>query len=188
MLLDPGQKPGLFTNAYMSRTCDWDSAFSGYDAAVDWPAAEFWEELAAEYPDAKVILTIRDPESWYTSVSKTIQDWPMRPDLEWPEQMRKGQQMAAAIIRDGVLRGFDDKAAKITQFKEHIKRVKRTIPAHRLLVMDPTEGWEPLCEFLGVPSPVEIPYPHSNRGTDFEARLLWIRQQIMHNKQDRIKR
>ena len=51
---------------------DWDQIFEGYRSAVDWPAAHYWRELAAHYPDAKVVLTVRSPESWYASMENTI--------------------------------------------------------------------------------------------------------------------
>ena len=50
----------------------WDTLFSGYRAAVDWPAAAFWPRLMERYPDAKVLLSLRDPESWFRSASGTI--------------------------------------------------------------------------------------------------------------------
>ncbi|PLN79281.1 hypothetical protein BDW42DRAFT_201705 [Aspergillus taichungensis] len=153
-LLDLSQDPDLFVDAYHTRTGDWERAFKGYNAAIDWPAAEFWEELAIEYPDAK-----------------TIQDWPMSAELEWPQHMLKFRAMARTIIRNGVLAGFGDKKEMIARYKGHIDRVKKTIPPHRLLVFDAKDGWEPLCHFLGV-----------NRGEDFEARLLWIREQILESK------
>ena len=50
----------------------WEEVFAGFQAAVDWPAAAYWRELAEQYPEAKVILTVRDPDRWYESVSETI--------------------------------------------------------------------------------------------------------------------
>ncbi|PKX95424.1 sulfotransferase family protein [Aspergillus novofumigatus IBT 16806] len=163
-LLDLSQDPDLFIEAYHTRTGDWERAFMGYDAAVDWPAAEFWEELAVKYPDAK-----------------TIQDWPMSTELEWPEHMHKFRRMARAIIRDGALQGFSDKKAMIARYMKHIERVKKTIPSHRLLIFDAKDGWQPLCHFLNMSPPSGVSYPHSNRGGDFEARLLWIRKQILES-------
>jgi hypothetical protein len=122
MLLDPTQNPNLFTEGYHTRICNWNRALDSYDATVDWPVAEFWEELAMECANAKVILTIRDPEAWDRSVAGTIQDWPVSFDLEWPQRMLRGRKMARTIIREGVLRQFHDKSAMITQFTEHIKR------------------------------------------------------------------
>ena len=51
---------------------DWNAAFAGYRCAVDWPSAFFWRELSAFYPHAKILLTVRDAESWYASMDKTI--------------------------------------------------------------------------------------------------------------------
>src|SRR5712692_3824595 len=51
---------------------DWNTVFKGYQATVDWPACAFYKALMQAYPDAKVLLTVRDPEKWYESVSSTI--------------------------------------------------------------------------------------------------------------------
>ncbi len=51
---------------------DWDAIFAGFRSTTDYPACNYWRELAAHYPDAKVVLTVRDPDSWFDSVSETI--------------------------------------------------------------------------------------------------------------------
>ena len=51
---------------------DWDVGLAGYSSSVDWPSAHFYRQLAAHYPDAKVILSRRDPEKWYESMADTI--------------------------------------------------------------------------------------------------------------------
>lgn len=51
---------------------DWDAVFDGFRATVDWPAARYWRELADHFPEAKILLTYRDAESWYASMEKTI--------------------------------------------------------------------------------------------------------------------
>src|SRR5579871_4239272 len=51
---------------------DWDRIFEGYQAMVDYPGAAFWRELAAYYPDAKVLHTVRDPDQWFESTQATI--------------------------------------------------------------------------------------------------------------------
>ena len=68
---NPEQLPA-WENAARGGRCDWEAMFSGYVAQVDWPGARYWRELAARYDEAKVILTVRDPELWYDSMSKTI--------------------------------------------------------------------------------------------------------------------
>jgi hypothetical protein len=57
----------LWENAARGKPVDWEELFRGYRATVDWPGAAFYEELMERYPDAKVILTVRNPERWYES-------------------------------------------------------------------------------------------------------------------------
>ncbi|PLB49959.1 hypothetical protein P170DRAFT_354998 [Aspergillus steynii IBT 23096] len=179
MLLDDTQDPALFQEAYQSNSKpDWDHMFRGYDAAVDWPAAAFWEDLMKQYPDAKVILTVRDPELWYKSVGNTIQDWPMEDSSAWPDKMMRSRKMARAIVKEGELKLYADKQAMIEQFKQHIAYVCATVPRDRLLVFEPSQGWEPICNFLGVDPPPGVPYPHLNKGTLFKERLIQVRDKL----------
>ena len=53
----------VWIDAARGRPVDWDTLFTGYQATVDWPGCTFYETLMARYPDAKVILTVRDPSS-----------------------------------------------------------------------------------------------------------------------------
>ena len=52
---------------------NWDDVFAGYQATTDFPACDFYAALADYYPNAKVILTIRDEDSWFRSVNETFQ-------------------------------------------------------------------------------------------------------------------
>lgn len=51
---------------------DWREILKGYASTVDWPTTYFWRQLAAANPEAKIVLTLRDPEHWYRSASATI--------------------------------------------------------------------------------------------------------------------
>ncbi|MFI0411125.1 sulfotransferase family protein [Actinomadura sp. 3N508] len=157
------------------RAPDWDDVFAGYRSALDWPAASYWRELADHYPDAKVVLTVRDPERWYDSVASTIfaralaeRRLPLRRRIvRWLVKRRSPDfalypRMARATVMDRVFGGrIDDRDHVLDVFDRHIAEVKATIPAGRLLVFDVAAGWEPLCAFLGVPVPDE-PFPQSN--------------------------
>jgi len=59
-------------SAWRGEPVDWDAILGPYQAAVDWPACAFYAELMDCYPDAKVILTVRDPDRWYESTRSTI--------------------------------------------------------------------------------------------------------------------
>lgn len=149
---------------------DWDKVFEGYQACVDWPAARYWREIAAFYPDAKVVHSVRSPESWIKSVHATI--WPSLRDREQqpPGPRRERQEMTYEIVvRQTFDDRLDDAAHAMAVFREHNEAVTREIAADRLLVYDVAEGWAPLCDFLGVPVP-DTPMPRTNSTEQFRRR------------------
>jgi hypothetical protein len=153
---------------------DWDRLFAGYRATVDLPGCMFYRELLAKYPGAKVILTVRDPERWYDSVRQTIH----LASITFPKwavvlspRMLVFQRMLDRLW-DRLFRGrFEDRAFAIDAFNRHNERVRRDVPADRLLVYEISQGWGPLCAFLGVPVPEGKPFPHLNDAAEFRARL-----------------
>jgi hypothetical protein len=162
---------------------DWRPLFSGYRATVDWPGAYFWRELIAAHPEAKVILTVRDPSHWYDSARDTIyaatQARTATPAarflyrmVEWANpRAGQGFRTVQETVWAGTLAGrFEDRDEAIRIFEEHNRDVVATVPSQRLLVFDVKEGWEPLCAFLGVPVPVGEPFPHVNDAADFSRR------------------
>ncbi len=158
--------------------------FQGYGATVDWPGCKFYEELMRLYPDAKIVLTVRDPESWYESSKNTI--------YQGIKQIKSSILVSAlffitglfnsfqrhifrlqnAIIWNGTFRGrFEDKDYAISIFNQHSENVKRNVPADKLLVYEVKEGWGPLCAFLAVPVPENKPFPHVNDRAFFKKML-----------------
>jgi hypothetical protein len=154
------------------QSMDWDEIFRGFHATVDWPAARWWREIAAHFPDAKVLLSVRDSEAWYKSVTDTIYQ-PMKspaPDGV-PELVRLQSEMARkAILGETFDNRFEDKAHAIEVFQKHNQAVRDTIDPTRLLVFDVREGWGPLCRFLEVPVPDE-PFPRLNDTATFQAMM-----------------
>ncbi len=151
---------------------DWGLIFRDFRATVDWPAARWWREIAAHYPEAKVLLSVRDPEAWYKSVSDTIYP-PMKLPLPdgVPENLRLQNEMARkAILAETFDNSFEDKAHTIEVFERHNREVRDAIDPARLLVFDVREGWGPLCRFLEVPIPDE-PFPRLNDTATFQAML-----------------
>jgi hypothetical protein len=152
---------------------DFEKLFEGYQASVDWPSCNFWREQMAAYPDAKVILSERDPEAWYASIMKTI--YPMSVSMrehagEDPLWQRRSE-MVFELIWYGLFDGrLDDKDHVIGVYLAHNQQVKDEVPAGKLLVFESSLGWEPLCEFLDVPVPDE-PYPRTNSSEDFAEMM-----------------
>jgi hypothetical protein len=159
-------------------TPDWDTVFDGYAACVDWPSCTYWEELHDRYPDSKVILTIRDPDRWYESALETI--YPSSSEIpRWilwmSPRARRAVELLFANVWDGTFDGrFEDRAHAIGVFNRHIERVKERVAHERLLVFQATDGWEPLCAFLGVPVPDE-PYPHVNEAAEIKRVVRVLR-------------
>lgn len=42
-----------------------DQALQGYNATTDFPSVCHWKELIRRNPEAKIVLTVRDAESWF---------------------------------------------------------------------------------------------------------------------------
>jgi hypothetical protein len=143
---------------------DWRPLLSDYRAIVDWPGAYFWRELTSAHPEAKVILTVRDPDRWYDSISATI-----FPLLEHLEDDR-GPAMPGDVVMKRTFPGITADRARCTAvFASHNEAVREAIAPERLLVFDVKEGWEPLCGFLGVPVPEGEPFPRRNDTAEFNA-------------------
>ena len=163
-----------FDQASKGEVMDWDQVFEKFQAAVDWPSVTYYQELAAHFPDAKVILSVRDPEAWYDSARETIyavsQSAPSW--LRWlVPPINRLLDMVIRSIWDGQFQGrFDDREATIEVFNQHIIDVQKSIPAERLLVHSATEGWPPICKFLNVPVP-DKPYPRVNEAKDIKRMV-----------------
>ncbi|MEO8114698.1 MAG: sulfotransferase family protein [Phenylobacterium sp.] len=153
--------PGYWEAAADGQAVDWEAVFAGYASTVDWPSATFYETLARAYPEAKVILTVRDPEAWFASTQATIfADMPPD-DTDHPLG-----RMALKVVADLFDRRMHDREKLISVYQAHNARVREVIPADRLLVYEVTQGWGPLCRFLGVAEPAG-PMPKANSAEDF---------------------
>ncbi len=151
--------------AALNGNLDWQAIYSGYESAVDWPTAGFLRELAAAFPSAKFILTVRSPESWLDSFSQTIYPFVTERNRIKAEMLPWIDMVARVIEKTGFVSGLD--AAGLRQaFDAHYKAVRETIPAQQLLIYQVQDGWEPLCEFLGLPVPAD-PFPRTNDRSEF---------------------
>jgi len=137
---------------------------NGYNATLHEPFSLAYLPLLRRFPDAKVILTVRDsPEDWFASVKRA---------LEWSHNISK----ATVELTNRLYRAYDCEVWEFANtfgavpdvlrwrcifgYKNYIANVRRKVPPDRLLVFNVKEGWEPLCRFLGVPVPRE-PWPKS---------------------------
>ncbi|WP_306047554.1 sulfotransferase family protein [Nioella sp. MMSF_3534] len=142
---------------------DWATVFSGYQSTVDWPSTHYWDVLADHYPEAKIILSVRDADSWFNSMQNTI--------LPVLRDSTDRESFGCVVIRDKVFSGrLDDRDHIIGVYEDHVAQVKARIPPERLLTYELGSGWEPLCTFLGCDVPSE-PYPSGNRPEQFHEKI-----------------
>jgi hypothetical protein len=162
---------------------DWEEIFGNCRAAVDFPAGRYYRELIDFYPEAKVLLSVRDADDWVQSMRETVWACYMGPsflrhiscarglvDPLWGRFLEMMTQMF--WVEGGALYGdtYDDDAfaALMENWNE---QVIRTVPPERLLIWQPCDGWEPLCEFLGVEVPEE-PLPRLNDTNAFVEGII----------------
>jgi hypothetical protein len=164
----------------------WEGFLAGYEAAVDWPACSFYAELMQAFPDAPVILTVRDKAAWYESTRSTIHG--LRRLTTGPLPLRVAFALAGPFVpgpagavrlaerlvwKDTFHGRFEDRDYAMGIFERHNETVRRRVPPERLLVFDVREGWAPLCDFLGVEIPGRA-FPHLNEAREMRRRLLGL--------------
>ncbi|HWC33412.1 MAG TPA: sulfotransferase [Mycobacteriales bacterium] len=169
-MLEVFQRPehvDKWASAYDGTPPDWEQLYAGFGATVDWPSGPFWAPIAEAYPDALILLSVRDADAWWKSASSTIFQAMAKaidadPEGPWT-------QMASRMLASFTPNWRDEAAAK-EAFLAHYDQVRRTAPPDRLLEWQPSDGWGPICERLGLPVPDE-PFPHVNTTEDFRAML-----------------
>jgi hypothetical protein len=166
--------------AALDGDADWKNIFDGFQASVDWPGSYYYRELMEVWPEAKVLLSVREPESWERSMQATIVDVLEADSLTChlskaagqinPKWRAYSEMMLEMWRRFGVLDGQGQWGNFQEAFNRHNEEVKQNVPSEKLLIWQPADGWEPLCEFLEVEVPGQ-PLPHTNDAQAFAARV-----------------
>ena len=146
---------------------DWRSFPPDCVGAVDWPASVFWRELAAAHPDAVIVLSTRESAAvWWESCDATVFPYMRKESYEGYEDWLA---MIHELLAREIGEEWDDRAAAEAYYERHNAAVRREAPADRLLDFRASDGWEPLCEALGLPVPDE-PFPRVNTREEWAAR------------------
>ena len=121
------------------------------NAVLDTPVVDFYNEILLSYPKAKVILTIRKPDSWLRSQQKFYANF-ARSCRNWLAPWRRGSNLVYGTE-------CPSKEQAIKRYVQHNRNVYDSVPPERLLIMDipAGDGWEKLCDFLGPDSPGPCP-------------------------------
>lgn len=159
--LDAARAAPTWLDAFERKMIDWNKVFGPSKLSLDFPACLFYRDLLVSFPLAKVILTVRDCNSWFASARETylssknlalFRERSIKMSI-WPLQ----EKILSTAFGDQL----DDRGSVIAHYEHHNLEVRRSVPSDRLLVYEIHQRWDPLCEFLGVPVP-DTPFPHLN--------------------------
>lgn len=181
MMADPATSIPRW-RAALEGNGNWDELFAGKESIVDWPGSYHWRELMDVYPDAKVLLSVRSAESWVESMHNTIAQIWFGDTLMHHLAMARYQvdpTFAAWIdvmndmwvAADIMVKSRGDRAEMAAGMERWNQEVIDTVPSDRLLVWNPKDGWEPLCELLELDVPSE-PLPNVNDTENFQKNLI----------------
>ena len=113
-----------------------------------------------------ILLAARPRIAWTTSCTNTIFGG-MR------QMVEDGNDWMAAMLRLLAER-FDDRVedhdAMVAAFERHNDQVRAGVPKERLLEWTAADGWDPICDRLGVPVP-DAPFPNVNTTAEFREML-----------------
>ena len=158
---------------------DWQWLLQKYQASLDAPACLRYRELMRAFPDARVVLTTRDPDDWFDSWQALWRALEEAGDTGKVVRFHKFVPLMRAVLARH-FGGKIERAANIETFHRHNEAVRRDVPANRLLEYRVGEGWEPLCDFLGVATP-DTPFPRLNdRNSTRELLIaaLWTQEPL----------
>ncbi|KAJ6540725.1 hypothetical protein B0H19DRAFT_1313523 [Mycena capillaripes] len=162
---------------------EWDQLLGHCQAVADNPSILFAEELLAAYPEAKVILTTREPEKWWKSYHESLQTMWRSPSVSlamWLDPQHFGRvigfaQWSVGVLLGGPVKKIEEADAK-ARFILHCDNVRRLVPKERLLEYRVGEGWERLCVFLGKEIP-DRDFPWANDTQALRQNVdVWTRK------------
>lgn len=161
---------------------------NGYTSCCDTPFNVLWESLHDEFPDAKVIMVIRDEDKWVESFRKFFEvEQRDFAEMKWHRlygpiyrfffphssaPMRVYMDFLRVLVLGPEVDKFYgyNKTLCLKHYREHNNYVLNKCPKDKLLVYKFSDGWEPLCKFLGEPVP-DAEFPWSNRMGSVIAEL-----------------
>lgn len=155
-----------WAKAFQGKPPDWTQFFAGYTAAVDWPASALWPQLSKIFPDAIILLSKRSSaQVWGRSMSDTV----LKVRRDAPPDQQPGpdfRDMFTGAWQSAFGEASTDDAELEANYENYLARVRSTAPANRLIEWEPSQGWEPICEALGLAVPQQ-PFPHTNTTAEF---------------------
>lgn len=163
------ERVAIWVEVARCEPMDWEAVFAGYTSQVDFPGGRVWQQTIHAFPETKVLHTERPEEEWWASFSKTVLKlWANHERLtrNMPQHIRDIFVRLTPFYIDDTFGGLPDKETALTAYCRNNALVRELVPTDRLLVFTPSQGWAPLCDFLGVPVP-DQPFPRSKGRSEF---------------------
>lgn len=147
---------------------------------MDFPINFHWDKIYKQYPDCKVILGIRDTfDKWYESNNYLVYQFSIKSwilhyigplvDPYWDAVIH---HYFGAYYKEGIPFLLDPKnkeRVKEIYYDGVMQKCKELVPEKNLLIYNIKDGWEPLCNFLGVDIPKDVPFPRINDKKDLDT-------------------
>ena len=158
---------------------DWHDVFQGWESTVDWPACSRWEQLVDEFPEAPVLLNVRDFDGWYKSCENTllaVKEAARAGELGGDSNRQPPSPELWGVIETLIWRGdfqgkFKDKDWMREMYFDRIETIKSRVPEERLVVWNlGKDGWQPLADALGVEAP-DKPFPRLHDTNEFRTEF-----------------
>nr|XP_039255036.1 uncharacterized protein LOC120331923 [Styela clava] len=163
---------------------DFRKMYNDVDVVIDGPFYYFWEEALESFPEAKVILMMRDADDiWYESISRQIHR-NLKHHFYYNYLSSTWRRFWRFAFNAGLLpfgvhytgyntieESIDAGLAMKQCYRRHIAHVVHSCPKDRLLIFNCKEGWKPLCDFLEKPIP-RIPFPVINVKSEL-TEVIW---------------
>jgi hypothetical protein len=170
---------------FKKQNSDWSSLLSQHVSIVDFPGSLFYKELIKYYPKAKIILTVRESDSWYESVRSTVISTGKNAEstkISEAEKLRvENFKRMRQLIWGEVFEGRqNDKTYMIERYEMHNAEVRELVPSSKLLEYSVKEGWNPLASFLETEIP-DSSFPHANVRADFHGMLANEKEAFLKN-------
>ena len=163
-----------------NKNYDWENIYKGYGACLDFPSCNYYKELMEFYPDAKVILNLRDDKSWVKSWNvlnnKILKSFTFRFIAKLPNtsfKLQKDIHNEMILGTRGAFQNAKTDKEKMKRFNEWNQSIIDNVPKDRLLIYKASEGWEPICKFLNVDVP-DIPFPYKNKTKNMGRMSIFI--------------
>jgi hypothetical protein len=182
-LFQDGWRTDMWQQIFLHGQTDFSTLFSGYQSTTDFPACLLYDRLLMEFPDLKIIVNYRDPNTWYESMLRTVYPAAMQIETQSDrlkekarsvpgfEAVVKGLRLVHTHLLQGYFAGnFLDEESTKARYREHYHRLNDVLPGAQFINYGVEQGWDPLCTFLGVPMPGGA-FPHKNTRANFEAQI-----------------